>query len=77
MASLNIPNDLVIELIDQLPADDKRRALQRLLSDEAWDGLLSYGESKLDEQLRRVGLDRSRMSAEEIETTVSHIADGR
>jgi len=76
MATLEIPNEKVLDLLDQLSNDAKRQALQRLLADPAWDGLLAYGESKLDEQLAKRGLDRSLMTPNEVEDAIRRIADG-
>lgn len=74
MATLDVPSDKVLDLLDQLPIDEKRRALQRLLADPAWDNLLTYGESALDKKLAERGLDRAKMTPEEIEAAIGRIA---
>ncbi len=77
MATLNIKDEQVIDLISQLPKTAKAEALRALLADADWDGLLTYGESRLDEAFRRRGLDRSAMTPEQIENAIEGITEGR
>lgn len=75
MATLDVPSEKVLDLLDQLPIDEKRRALQRLLADPAWDRLLAHGEVALDRKFAERGLDRTKMTPEEVEAAVRRIVD--
>ncbi len=77
MPVLTIAADQVIELIRQLPKDARVDALRILLADPDWGSLLADGEDRLGEQLAKRGLDRSRMSPDEIERAIDEIAEGR
>ena len=76
MATLDITDSQVLELIRQLPSDARSEALRRLLADGDWDVLLAYGQARLADQLRQRGLEPSDMSPDEIEAVIERIADG-
>jgi hypothetical protein len=77
MATLNIKDEQVIDLISQRPPAAKADALRTLLADAEWDSLLAYEESRLDDAHRRRGLDRSGMTPEQTELVIEEIAEGR
>jgi hypothetical protein len=75
--TLTVPENQVIELVLQLSPQAKAEALRALLRDSRLEGLIDYGESRLDAEFTARGLDRSRMTPDQVEQTVLDIAEGR
>ncbi|MDQ1317092.1 MAG: hypothetical protein QG588_743 [Candidatus Poribacteria bacterium] len=75
MPLLNLSNDQVIELVKQLPPEDKQAVLEALIADRDswWDGMLMRGEQQLRIICAERGLDWDSMNEDEREAFVDDL----
>lgn len=75
MPLLNLSNDQVIELVKQLPPEDKQAVLEVLIADRDswWDGMLMRGEQQLRIICAERGLNWDSMNEDEREAFVDDL----